>query len=190
MRGLLAVGLLLLAGCATPDSTDVTETAPPDASMPSDFTMEPGDGAHVLAGLKAFVDLAPQRFDNRFQHDLARDFLQQALADGGLNVTRETFTGPGQVDDPSEGQNLVATIPGRSNVTILVGAITTAPSAATAPRTTTALAPCSPSNWPAPPPPATGTTPWSSRSSTKKKPASWAPAPWPNPCATRRRPWP
>ena len=81
-----------------------------------------GDGAHVLAGLKAFVDLAPQRFDNRFQHDLARDFLQQALADGGLNVTRETFTGPGQVDDPSEGQNLVATIPGRSNVTILVGA--------------------------------------------------------------------
>lgn len=120
MRALIAVVLLAsLAGCidsgASPEPVEEGGPAPAVA-------LEPGDGARVLADLKDFIGLAPRRYDNQFQHDDARAWLETQFVDAGWQVERQTFTGPSQTQGTAEGQNIVATLPGHTNATILLGA--------------------------------------------------------------------
>lgn len=120
MKHILVILLLGLSGCIT--TTTGSADGPPTGADSSDWSADSPDGIAALADLKEFVDLAPRRYDNQFQHDAARDFVEAHFVASGLNVTRERFTGAAQVGDPVEGQNIVATINGTSNRTIILGA--------------------------------------------------------------------
>ncbi len=128
MRALFVL-TLLMSGClaATPapeaqqEDPEPAVYDPQDALAAVDWTAMP-DAEEVLTDLTEFVDAAPRRYDNRFEHDIARDMLVEAYEEAGYNVTRWTFTGPAQTPgmEPVEGQNIIATLPGRDPSKVLM----------------------------------------------------------------------
>lgn len=127
-----AVGLVL-AGClqdpAAPNDPPTTPKAVADVFAGLNLTVQP-DGVRALAGLETFVDLAPRRYDNQFQHDAARDWLEQQFLAAGVQVERHEFMGVSQVNGlsgvpqpPVPGQNILGILPGRdANRLLVIGA--------------------------------------------------------------------
>lgn len=108
--------LLVLAGCI---ADEPPAAAPSEPTVPWSDTGEWPDGEQVLADLKDYVATAPRRYDNQFQHDAARDWIESAWTDAGLDVERQTFTGAAQVTGTTQGQNLIATVPGGEPIIVL-----------------------------------------------------------------------
>ncbi len=113
---------LLLLACAVAGCIGSPDIAPADAAADAPAPHEilanlelpvVPDGVRLLADLEAFVDAAPQRFDNLYQHDVARDWLEAALVDAGLDVYRHNFTGQTQLPGQGspEGQNIIGVLP-------------------------------------------------------------------------------
>ncbi len=110
--------ILALSGCLASPPAPEPSPAPPT----SDWSSASPDGAHALEDLKEFVDLAPRRYDNQFQHDDARDWIEAHFQASGLTTARVPFVGAAQAGDDVEGQNILATIDGATNRTIVLGA--------------------------------------------------------------------
>lgn len=107
-----------------PEVSDVRPAFDPAAHLAALSLPALPDAEATLTDLAAFVDAAPRRYDNMFEHDTARDLLEDHYLAAGLNVTRHVFVGAAQnpAGEAVEGQNIVATIPGRDpSRTMMVG---------------------------------------------------------------------
>ncbi len=130
MRLAVVLLLLLVSGClaavpgdvAPDDGLGVAPVFDAETYLAGvNWTTLP-DAEAVLTDLTDFVAKAPRRFDNRFEHDIARDILEASYVAAGYNVTRDIFTGPAQVPgmETLEGQNIIATLPGRDPSKVLM----------------------------------------------------------------------
>lgn len=133
MRGpvVLLSLLALLAGCLQSSKNDDAAGAddPPSTAQDIDsllaslqFDVVP-DAERCLTDLEAFVDLAPRRYENQFQHGAAKDWLEEQFSAAGLHVERHAFDGVSQAAGlsgglvpmaPVPGENIIATLPGRN----------------------------------------------------------------------------
>ncbi|MGB0651904.1 MAG: M28 family metallopeptidase [Thermoplasmatota archaeon] len=114
---LLLLTLPALAGCLQDEPGTSTADGPAIAQGLPAATAEVlvglSDGSACLADLEEFLDTAPRRFDNLFEHDAARDWLDAYLTEAGFHVTRPTFDGTthAPAGDP-EGVNVIGTLNG------------------------------------------------------------------------------
>jgi hypothetical protein len=128
---ILVATIAASAGCVAPETNDPTTSTPTTgvAPEPADvlarlsFPIKP-EGKHALAELEKFVAVAPRRYDNQFDHDKARDWLESQFKGFGLDVRRHKFTGAAQAPGGGtvEGQNILGVHAGRTNKILLFGA--------------------------------------------------------------------
>lgn len=113
MRALLVAASLtvsFLAGCLT-DHPNEGASAPTDdlAVAPVDVMAPTVDARATLDALKVFASRFPYRQSGQATHVGARDWLEQALGDFGLETTRHTFpaTLRGLVPVAYDGENVI-----------------------------------------------------------------------------------
>lgn len=104
----LAAAVLFVAGCLTP-----APAAPPeagaDASVWLTATAPTVDARATLDALKAFSEAYPYRQTGTATHKAARDALEQAFADAGLETMRQAFPASfrGAAPIAYDGENVI-----------------------------------------------------------------------------------
>lgn len=120
-KGWLVVAALLASGClqSGPESKGQepavqTRFASAEELLATlDWPVRP-DAERTVSDLEAFVELAPRRYENQFQHGAAKDWLEQHVQAAGLDVLRQDFMGVSQAGGLSGGLVPTGPVPGQN----------------------------------------------------------------------------